>query len=74
MSDEDKDKDHPDNKKLSGENWSSLREKKRSCTDCLCLVKVLNDMIHRNYAFCSVTSDCSLDRNDCYWFYCHWSC
>lgn len=38
---EDKDKDHPDNKKLSAEGWSSLREKKRSCTDCLCLLVII---------------------------------
>lgn len=41
-----KDKDHPDNKKLTGENWTSLREKKRSCTDCLFLVSVCNDLSH----------------------------
>lgn len=32
------DKEHPDNKKLSSEGWQSLRERKRHCTDCLCLV------------------------------------
>ena len=45
-----KDKDHPDNKKLSGEHWTSLREKKRHCTDCLFLVSVMhiatNEVIH----------------------------
>jgi hypothetical protein len=34
------DKDHPDNKKLSSEGWSNLRERKRHCTDCLCLVEL----------------------------------
>jgi len=42
MSDGDKngggDENHPDNKKLTGENWGSLREKKRGCTDCLCIL------------------------------------
>ena len=32
------DENHPDNKKLTGENWTSLREKKRGCTDCMCVV------------------------------------
>lgn len=39
--DEDADINHPDNKKLSGEGWQSLREKKRGCTDCLCLLLLL---------------------------------
>jgi hypothetical protein len=43
--DNEKDKDHPDNKKLTGESWGSLREKKRSCTDCLFLVKLY---VHKN--------------------------
>ena len=43
MTDGDKDpaeENHPDNKKLSGENFTSLREKKRGCTDCLCVVSL----------------------------------
>ena len=32
------DKKHPDNKKMSGDGWTDIREKKRGCTDCLCLV------------------------------------
>ena len=38
--DADKDRDHPDNKKLEHEGWESLKDKKRGCTDCLCLVSV----------------------------------
>lgn len=42
MGDNDKagggDENHPDNKKLAGANWTSLREKKRGCTDCLCVL------------------------------------
>lgn len=34
------DKTHPDNKKFSGEGWQDLSEKKRHCTDCMCLVGV----------------------------------
>jgi len=41
MGEQDNDTNHPDNKKLSGENWSSLKEKKRSCTDCLCLLLII---------------------------------
>jgi len=32
------DKEHPDNKKLEGGDWEDIRQKRRSCTDCLCLV------------------------------------
>jgi len=32
---------HPDNKKLSGEGWTGLRERKRGCTDCLCLLLLI---------------------------------
>ncbi len=39
------DKEHPDNKKLSGEGWNSLRERKRSCTDCLLLFVILASWI-----------------------------
>lgn len=42
MADNDKngggDENHPDNKKLTGENWVSLRDKKRGCTDCICVL------------------------------------
>jgi hypothetical protein len=30
---------HPDNKKFSGEGWTGLRDKKRHCTDVLCTVR-----------------------------------
>ncbi len=30
---------NPDNKQLDKEEWVSLKEKKRGCTDCICLVK-----------------------------------
>lgn len=36
-----KENEHPDNKKLSAEGWQSLREKKRGCTDCLCLLVII---------------------------------
>lgn len=32
------DENHPDNKKMTGDNWTSLRDKPRRCTDCLCVV------------------------------------
>jgi hypothetical protein len=31
---------HPDNKKLTGTQWVSLKEQKRGCTDCICLVSI----------------------------------
>ena len=31
------DKNDPDNKKAEHEGWTTLQEKKRSCTDCLCV-------------------------------------
>lgn len=37
----DNDTNHPDNKKMSGEGWTSLRERKRHCTDCLCLILLI---------------------------------
>jgi hypothetical protein len=41
MADSDPDKTHPDNKKFSGEGWSDLKDKKRHCTDCLCLLMLM---------------------------------
>lgn len=37
----DGDNDHPDNKKLQHEGWNSLTEKKRSCTDVLCVLCII---------------------------------
>lgn len=37
----DRDANDPDNKKLVHEGWTSLQEKKRSCTDCLCILLLL---------------------------------
>mgnify|MGYP003386366576 CR=1 FL=1 len=34
----DSDKNDPDNKKAEHEGWTSLQEKKRSCTDTICIV------------------------------------
>lgn len=34
----DKDANHPDNQKSAHEGWESIREKKRGCTDVLCLL------------------------------------
>ena len=34
-------KDDPDNQKSVHEGWESIREKKRGCTDCLCLLFLL---------------------------------
>ena len=36
------DENHPDNKKLTGEGWTTLRERPRGCTDCLCVVRERN--------------------------------
>lgn len=33
-----RDDNHPDNKKFSGDGWQDLKQKKRHCTDVLCLV------------------------------------
>ena len=43
MSDDtgDENENHPDNKKLTGTEWTALTEKKRGCTDCLCLLILL---------------------------------
>jgi hypothetical protein len=38
MGDNDREGGGDENKKLTGENWTSLREKKRGCTDCMCVV------------------------------------
>ncbi len=69
---DDNDKDHPDNKKLSGEGFTSLREKSRGCTDCLCVV--LNVSL-RFSSKCTIVDNYSrLDCDDCYWIYCMWNC
>ena len=41
MNDAEGDNDHPDNKKLAHEGWESLKDKKRSCTDTVCIVRKL---------------------------------
>lgn len=35
------DSNHPDNQKSTHEGWESIRDKKRGCTDCLCLLLLI---------------------------------
>lgn len=37
----DQDEKHPDNKKMEHEGWDDLRDKKRSCTDPLCILLII---------------------------------
>ena len=50
------DDNHPDNKKLSGEDWTDLKERKRPCcTDCLCLLLlIICWIIMTVIGFCSI--------------------
>eukprot|EP00607_Mallomonas_marina_P009010 CAMPEP_0182417654 /NCGR_PEP_ID=MMETSP1167-20130531/2101_1 /TAXON_ID=2988 /ORGANISM="Mallomonas Sp, Strain CCMP3275" /LENGTH=669 /DNA_ID=CAMNT_0024591357 /DNA_START=108 /DNA_END=2117 /DNA_ORIENTATION=+ len=38
---EEADKKDPDNKVMSGDDWTDLKDKKRGCTDCICLLLIL---------------------------------
>jgi len=40
----DADKNHPDNKPLTAEEFTDLSEMKRGCTDCLCLVGSMKEL------------------------------
>ena len=51
------DENHPDNKKLTGENWTSLRDKPRGCTDCLCVVSKCTTSVFTLY----ITTTCVTD-------------
>lgn len=58
------DENHPDNKKLSGENWTSLREKKRGCTDCLCVLLFIAAMFGMTILGFIVTGVIESDKLD----------
>eukprot|EP01041_Mallomonas_annulata_P011121 gene11121-23243_t len=35
------DRNHPDNKKLSADEWTDIKDKRRHCTDCICLLLLI---------------------------------
>lgn len=58
------DENHPDNKKLTGENWTSLRAKKRNCTDCLCVLLFIAAMVGMTILGFIVTGVIKSDKLD----------
>lgn len=63
------DKKHPDNKKLSGDEWTDLKDKKRGCTDCLCLLLLIVAWIIMTivgFIVCGVVSDSRLKTGNPY--------
>jgi len=54
---------HPDNKTLEHEGWTKLIEKKRGCTDCLCLLLLIASWICMTavgFVACGVVKDVNL--------------